>query len=688
MATRGGKSDGLWSEFQDIAAEFSGLSVQVFDETGAAVRPIPKLPSLCSFFQRYPETAAACQKDCFGRIPRCRDARKILSARCYAGLSYRIVPIRRHNRAHSIILVGRVLTEVFGGEQCLGFIERYKLPRQAFMDSLVGVRSLATPDLERVAVFVRRLATMCFAREIELGQHRLLRDRKQQLIDFARSATAAHENEPGRTREVLEGLGRLVGASGAAILLDGDASTPLEVHASIGLGEDALHVLAGQDWPRAFQPQGRGARLILSDRQSMLKIGLDCAEVPLVVQRFGRGSQAPGYLVVAGATLSVGELKLLESASDFVAARMVHLRYRERAERQDEEARLLGRMAEQCLTANSVEELLPLALEAAMCSLRARRGSILLAEEQGRITAHALRGDHAQISGSIAELRPDSVSHQVFFNRRSMLVQNTDRLPGLAGERQFPYATRSFVSVPLRQNGHALGVLQLTEREGEEVFTPQDLSLLERLSLQASAAIRKARLEEEVQSLRVSSSIDHLTGVYNRRYLDEQLAVEFQRAQRFGQPLALAMLDIDSFKNMNDALGHEYGDHILKLLAGTVRRQLRSVDIMARYGGDEFVLVLPGTDGTGALSTVEKLRRLIESTEPAGGPAAAPGSSFTVSVGLSVYPDTSTSAEDLLRHADQSLLQAKTAGKNTTQLWKNEPIRDVGPSGSSATVNA
>ncbi len=675
-ATRIGNSDGLWSEFQNIFSEFAGLSVQVFDAKGIVVHAPPKLPALCAFFKRYPETQAACQKDCFSKVARCRDARKILSGRCYAGLNFRVIPIRRRNRLHSVILVGRVLTEVFGGEQCLGFIERYQLSRELFLESLAGVRTLGTPELDRIAAFVRRLATSFTAGDTRLAHRRNQLDQRRGLIDFARQATAFHESGPGGTREVLESLGRIFAMTGAAILLTGDAADRLEVHSSIGLGEETLHVLANQDWPRIFELHGRGSRLVLADRQAMLRAGLDCADVPLVVQRLDHGTSVAGYLAVSTAAMSVGDLRLLESAAAFVAARVVHLKCRERAQQRDEEAKLLGQMAEKCLTAHSVDELLPLALEAAMCSLRARRGSILLAEEKGRITAHALRGDHAPISGTIAELVPDSVSHKVFFNRRSLLVQDTGPEPGRTGAREFPYASRSYMSVPLRDNGSALGVLHLTERDGEEVFTPRDLSLLERLSLQASAAICKARLEEEVQALRVSSSIDHLTGVHNRRFLDEQLTIELQRAQRFGQRLAVAMLDIDSFKNVNDSMGHEYGDRVLKLIAGTVRQQLRSVDILARYGGDEFVLVLPGTDGDGAMNTIEKIRTLIESTGLPADAAAGPQRKFTVSVGLSIYPDTSTVAEELLRRADQSLLQAKVAGKNTALLWKNDRVSD------------
>jgi diguanylate cyclase (GGDEF)-like protein len=373
-----------------------------------------------------------------------------------------------------------------------------------------------------------------------------------------------------------------------------------------------------------------------------------------------------GCLLVSGKALNTRDLDLLETAAGFLAARIVDHRCRERAERKDEEVRLLGQMAEKCLTARSVDELLPLALEAAMHCLHARRGSILLAEERGRITARALRGDHAPISETIQVLHPGSVSHEVFFNRHPLLITDTDREPGLKKDRQFPYATRSFVSVPLRNNGHALGVLHLTEREGEEVFTRWDLSLLERLSLQAAGAICKVRLEEEVQTLRVTSITDHLTGVYNRRFLEERLAVEFQRAQRFVQPLAVAMLDLDDFKSLNDEMGHAYGDTVLREIADAMRRQLRSIDILARYGGDEFVVVLPGTGAAGALSTIEKIRLRVAETEI---PGAGPPRSFGVSAGLSVFSDAVSNADELLRRADAALYQAKRSGRNAALLW-------------------
>ncbi len=660
---------GLWSDFQQLFSEFAGISVQAFDEIGNPVQPSPPLPALCEYLQRYPATASACRKDCFRKATTCRDSRRSLAARCYAGLSYRIVPIRASRRPHSVILVGRVLSEVFGGEQCMGLIEKYRLSRSSFLESLVGVRSIGGADLDRIAAVVRRLAFSLAVTEARFRQRHTLLDRQRDLLSFARRATAHAEQGPARARGMLESLGTMFAASGVALLLADREGRSAGVHASIGLGEDVLHRLSTTDWQGLLESRG-SSHLVLAEGRELLGAGLEQVGAPLAVKRLEHGPPTVGYLVMTGAALSHKQLEHLGAAAGFVAAQCVHQAYRERAERKDEEARLLGEMAEKCLTARSVDELLPLALEATMHSLHARRGSILLADsEQGRIIARALRGDHAPISGSIEVLDPGSVSHKVFFDKRPLLVQDTARQPGLRRERQYPYASRSFVSVPLREADHALGVLHLTEREGEGVFTPGDLRLLERLSLQASGAISKIRLEEEVRSLRIASAMDHLTGVHNRRFLEEQLAIEFQRASRFGQPLAVAMLDLDHFKQLNDAMGHAYGDKVLRAIADLIRQQLRSVDIIARYGGDEFVLVLPGTGAAGAINTAEKIRAHVSGAGEQVGLLSDLEQACSLSVGVCVYPEMANSADDLLRRADQALLRAKNSGRNAAQLW-------------------
>jgi diguanylate cyclase (GGDEF)-like protein len=656
----------LWTEFQSVFSEFAGCSVQAFDENGNPFRPSPALPSLCTFFQRFSETSAACRKDCFRKAASCGASRRILSARCYGGLSYRIVPIRKRNRPYAVILVGRVLTEVVGAEQCLALIERYKVSRQSFLESLAGVRTLGKPELDKAAVVIRRLASTALAMDTRLENRATLLRRRRALMEFARQAVFA-DARPGRERTLLEALGQMLSASGAALLLPGEDGCSAEVRASVGLGEDVLHVLAHHDWRRTLRTLGDGTRMLLPTRQQMLAAGLDCPGSTLAARSLTSNRSTVGHLVVAGPGLRSADGDLLDAASDFVTARVVHEKLRARAEQKEQEARLFDQVAERFLTARSVPELLGLALDAAMHGLRARRGSILLAEEQGRIVGRALRGPHAPLSETIDVLRPDSVSHKVFFSRQSLLVRDSERELAPGRQRQFPYATRSFVSVPLRDDGRALGVLHLTEREGEEEFTPRDLSLLERLSRQAADAICRTRLEEEVRWLRVASATDHLTGAYNRRFFELRLNEEIQRADRFGQPLSVAMLDVDGFKELNDQFGHDCGDQTLKGIADTIRGQLRSVDILARYGGDEFVVLLPGTGAEGALRTAERIRSRVAAADLPG-PVPAASRRCTVSVGVCVYPDHAAAADGLLHGADQSLLEAKRAGRNTILL--------------------
>jgi two-component system cell cycle response regulator len=191
---------------------------------------------------------------------------------------------------------------------------------------------------------------------------------------------------------------------------------------------------------------------------------------------------------------------------------------------------------------------------------------------------------------------------------------------------------------------------------------------LERLSLQTSAAIGRILLEREVEELRVASTTDHLTGVHNRRYLEEHLPIELRRARRLGQPVAVAMLDLDDFKALNDEMGHEFGDRVLRRVAAVIRQQLRAVDVITRYGGDEFALILPGTGEDGAAAIAERIRAQVAAE---GMPEAVGGRrACTVSLGLAVCLDAAESAADLLQRADQALLRAKQSGRNVVLLWK------------------
>ena len=170
---------------------------------------------------------------------------------------------------------------------------------------------------------------------------------------------------------------------------------------------------------------------------------------------------------------------------------------------------------------------------------------------------------------------------------------------------------------------------------------------------------RRYRAEKVLSEL---AATDGLTGLANRRTLDQRLRLEWERAQRSGEPLALLMIDVDHFKAFNDRHGHQGGDEALRNVARVIGSNIRRpADLAARYGGEEFAVILPDTDGEGASTIAEHIRSAVEHLPPADGDAL----SVTVSVGLSTWDKRSRgSLEELLLSADRALYDAKHSGRN------------------------
>ncbi|RKZ36511.1 MAG: sensor domain-containing diguanylate cyclase [Gammaproteobacteria bacterium] len=163
------------------------------------------------------------------------------------------------------------------------------------------------------------------------------------------------------------------------------------------------------------------------------------------------------------------------------------------------------------------------------------------------------------------------------------------------------------------------------------------------------------RLENELKQL---SQTDGLTGLFNRRFMDEAIASELSRADRYSTPLSISLFDVDHFKKFNDTHGHEQGDRVLKGIAGTTRRVMRNVDLCCRYGGEEFLIIMPNTDRKGALLAAERLREAVEITRVDDLPV-------TISVGTATYPGAEANTSDaLVVAADRAMYAAKVGGRN------------------------
>jgi diguanylate cyclase (GGDEF)-like protein len=231
---------------------------------------------------------------------------------------------------------------------------------------------------------------------------------------------------------------------------------------------------------------------------------------------------------------------------------------------------------------------------------------------------------------------------------------------------------RSGLAVPLSRGEKIIGTI-FTQSYQPDAYTPEHQNTLELIAAPAAVALENAQLYAEVHRLAIT---DSLTELYNRRHFFSLAQQECERSSRFGHPFSIAMLDIDHFKQINDSYGHLVGDQVLRALANLCQKVVRKVDILGRYGGEEFIILLPETDTAQAFQVAERLREKIYST-----PLRTDVGEFFITTSIGIATPVCSSnitvrpnrrLEDIINQADQALYQAKQSGRNRVSVWNTD----------------
>jgi diguanylate cyclase (GGDEF)-like protein len=313
---------------------------------------------------------------------------------------------------------------------------------------------------------------------------------------------------------------------------------------------------------------------------------------------------------------------------------------------------------------NTRAELLQRVLQTSLSLLEAD-GATLVAPYQGRLERLAATREHCN-------LPPQETSRRTSeFTRLLVHVSRPLCIPDLAADSRVGAADACpeldagpALFVPMRRREHSSGYLAAYRSRGAPVFSPTDARQLSLLAAWAAMALENLRLSESVEKLAVT---DDLTQVYNYRFLKLALKRELKRSARFGQELGLVMLDVDNLKGYNDRNGHLRGSYLLREMAALLARQVRSFDLIAKYGGDEFTLILPQTGIEGSVAVAERMRRAVEEhafpLEDAG--------VITISLGVAIFPQDAEDGQTLIRTADQALYVAKRQGRNRVLTYRD-----------------
>jgi diguanylate cyclase (GGDEF)-like protein len=287
--------------------------------------------------------------------------------------------------------------------------------------------------------------------------------------------------------------------------------------------------------------------------------------------------------------------------------------------------------------------------------------SVLQKEEDELV----LRAHHGTLSPRFPEggrvPAGDGFWGQALREGKTLLANDVKKDPKYVG---FYQETNSTVCIPLVAFGQSLGILVLDSAQ-PAAFHSHELQPLESVADICATAIQNAHYVDRVKQL---AYLDGLTGIFNRRYFELRVAEEIERARRFETGMAVIMVDIDQFKYLNDEFGHILGDEVLRQVSSIFHQQLRKIDVVCRYGGEEFAILLSQTNPQHALNVAEKLRSLVERWQFPGVPR-----SVTISAGAASYPEHGTTRDDLVKAADAGLYMAKQAGRNRVLLAPELP---------------
>ena len=503
-------------------------------------------------------------------------------------------------------------------------------------------------------------------------------------------------------------------------------SWPIPVGSGLmGLAASSGQALLANDAPhdpRSLYPPGYVPRSI-----HMLSLPLLVQDKAIAVVGVGRVTDRPytrddfefAQLVVSQTALAVSKARLLERIQQMnadleqrISARTAELAsanqalQQEVSERQRVEAEVRRRTAYlaalheitlELLNHREVATLLQTIVERAAELLEAPYGELTLAEGGGLVMRAFTRNQPFQL-GDRVERADSLLTWRAFDTRQPVMMEDYSAWP----QRRAIYAAlklTAVASIPIITDGRCVGVLDLARDVAGYPFDDEQIQIAtllaqlaalvldsvqlyagaeheigERQRAEAELRVANERLQQQLTEiealqalLREQANRDPLTGLYNRRYLHDTLEREVSRAAREGSALSIVIMDIDEFKTINDRFGHAAGDQMIQSLGHLLQTQTRSGDVACRYGGEEFLVVLPGASLAAAQARAEHWRAVFQSQRLAwpGGELRA-----TLSLGIAAFPSQGRDGDEVVRRADQALYVAKAQGRNQVVVWE------------------
>lgn len=504
-----------------------------------------------------------------------------------------------------------------------------------------------------------------------LGKERKQREIFQALSEVGTLLISTHELEP-LLDIILEQMRKVINYDSASVLLRfGNKVRISRLHGYYQNSSGGLKVREGFEFSientrNLFEMMEQKKPLIIPDTHEydwLFVEGIEYvrsfAGAPILVQ-----GEVLGFLTLDKAEPDYYQqehIELLSIFSTYVGIALQNARFLESANRRANEAETFRKASSLVASELELGQVLKEILIQLEKVMPYDSAAIFLATTEGLkvMAGRYLPNDNAIIGQTLPI--EDKLFEEISESKSAIILEDAQKDHRFLGFGNTGYI-RGWMGLPMYLRGQIIGYLSIdNKRVG--AYSKESANLIQAFANEAAIAIENARLFQQVQTMAIT---DPLTSVFNRRYFSEIGAREFRRSVRNNHPLSLILIDIDHFKNFNDRYGHLAGDQVLKRIGKECQKHLRESDIFARFGGEEFVLLLPETNIEEAKLIAERMLKIINDIE-----IEANGQMVSVSVSMGVAErDTDTvNLDDLFEHADKALYNAKGQGRGRVMIW-------------------
>ncbi len=665
----------------ETIADESGLAIVIVSEGGAV--STANNNSICAHLYSSEEFAPRCAEFCGRAFQMANDAGESVAYQCHAGLDCLAVPLKTEKPL--VAIVGRTFTKGENFEQATkrAFEGDWQaFPQEEFFENVLinGSSKVLETAAKRVEKGLEEEKT---AKTDELNKlvEEFHREKPPVLVESVTKKMSDEADETAAWRSLFGSLFSLTYADACLSIIKFlsqryslTSTAWLERKANQFESLFATGTLAGREFKISIPANDK---LLFDALESELSLDLreraqhGANEKPQTISLFpvSVGGEIQSALVVADELTEDSLKRRISRFCKTVASELEILRLREEVGRRTRVSNAVERF-NASLKNIDAEDFWANLMRVSAELMQAERSSLLVFDEKSNsLTVKAAVGATADRIRNQSEKIGERVARLVLQNGKPVVVGDTRAIGLQPAPSDWKYKTNSFISYPFSVGDRRVGVLNITDKADGLAYGEADLELLNAIAPQVAVLIDRAGLKSKAGEFEQLSVTDGLTDLLNRRYLEERLAEEIKRSNRYGYPMSFMMIDVDNFKSYNDAFGHIPGDKVLQMVADCFRETLRSADIAARYGGEEFSILLPQTTLIEAETIAERLREHIEATE-------FPHRQITVSIGIASCCLELNSAHELIVAADNALYEAKRKGRNNVQV--HEKMKEEG----------